>query len=96
VRVNEELLERKVAAPPLTYICNAILNTGIFHDRLKFAIVKPLFKKGKTHIVSNHRPISLQTTFSKVIDKLVYARLTNHIEANNLLVHEQYSFREHS
>jgi hypothetical protein len=37
-----------------TYICNAILNTGIFPDRLKFAIVKPLFKEGKTHNVSNY------------------------------------------
>jgi hypothetical protein len=25
---------------PLTHICNAILNTGIFPDRFKFAIVK--------------------------------------------------------
>jgi hypothetical protein len=30
---------------PLTHICNAILGTGIFPDRLKFAIVKPCFKK---------------------------------------------------
>jgi hypothetical protein len=30
---------------PLTYICNAILNTGIFPERLKFTIVKPVFKK---------------------------------------------------
>jgi hypothetical protein len=28
---------------PLTHICNVILNTGVFPDRLKFAIVKPLF-----------------------------------------------------
>jgi hypothetical protein len=30
---------------PLTYICNAILNTGTFPDRLKYAIMKPIFKK---------------------------------------------------
>ena len=27
----------------LTYICNTILNTGIFPDRLKYAIIKPIF-----------------------------------------------------
>jgi hypothetical protein len=30
---------------PLTYICNAILNTGTFPDRLKYTIIKPIFKK---------------------------------------------------
>jgi Notch-like protein len=81
---------------PLTHIFNAIFNNGIFPDRLKFAIVKPLFKKGKTHNISNYRPISLLTSFSKIIERLVYARLITHIEANNLLVHTQYGFRTHS
>jgi hypothetical protein len=30
---------------PLTYICNKSLSSGIFPDRLKYAVVKPLFKK---------------------------------------------------
>ena len=28
---------------PLTYICNAILNSSVFLDRLKYAIIKPVF-----------------------------------------------------
>jgi hypothetical protein len=32
---------------PLTYICNTILSTGIFPDRLKYAIIKPIKKKKK-------------------------------------------------
>jgi muramidase (phage lysozyme) len=31
---------------PLTCICNAILNTGTFPDRLKYAIIKQILKKG--------------------------------------------------
>jgi hypothetical protein len=31
---------------PLTYICNKSLSSGIFPDRMKYAVVKPLFKKG--------------------------------------------------
>jgi hypothetical protein len=42
----------KLSAPyiisPLTYICNVILNTGIFPDRLKYTIIKPIFKKAMT------------------------------------------------
>ena len=30
----------------LTFICNTILRTGSFPDRLKYAIVKPVLKKG--------------------------------------------------
>jgi hypothetical protein len=82
---------------PLTHLCNAMLNTGIFPERLKFAVVeKPVFKKGKSHEISNYRPISLLTSFSKIIGKLIYTRLITHIEANNFLVQEQYGFRSHS
>jgi hypothetical protein len=64
----------KIIAPyilsPLTYICKKILSTVIFRDRLKFSEVKPLFKKGATTEFSNYRPISLLTSFTKVIKKL--------------------------
>jgi hypothetical protein len=46
---------------PLTYICNAILVTGVFPDRLKFAIVTTCFKKGNVQEISTYRPISLLT-----------------------------------
>ncbi|GFG35144.1 hypothetical protein Cfor_09631 [Coptotermes formosanus] len=81
---------------PLTCICNAILSTGVFPDRLKYAIVKPVFKKGNRQEISNYRPISSLTSFSKIIEKLIYARLLAHIHANSILAHEQYGFRTHS
>jgi hypothetical protein len=41
----------KVSAPyvlsPLTYTFNRVLSTGVFPERLKFAQVKPLYKKGE-------------------------------------------------
>ena len=32
---------------PLTYVCNKSLSSGIFPDRMKYAVVKPLFKNGE-------------------------------------------------
>jgi len=44
----------------------------------------------------NYRPISLLTSFSKVIEKLIYVRLLDHINTNCILVNEQYGFRTRS
>jgi hypothetical protein len=63
---------------------------------LKFAIIRPLFKKGETQNIANYRLISLLTSFSNIIEKLTYARLINHIETNNILAQEQYGFTSHS
>ena len=79
----------------LTCICNAILSSGVFPDRLKYAIVKPIYKKGGKQDISNYRPISLLTSFSKVFEKIIYDRLYTHLERNNILVQEQFGFRRH-
>ena len=64
-----------------------------FFHTLKYAIVKPVFKKGNKQNISNYRPISLLSSFSKIIEKLINNRLYVHIEKNNILVNEQYGFR---
>jgi len=71
-----------------------MLSTGIFTERLKFAEVKPLFKKGDPTDCSNYRPVSLLTSFSKVIKKIIYKRLYCYLIDNNVLVKEQMGFRE--
>jgi len=72
------------------------LKFGMFPDRLKFAEVKPLFKKGASTEFCNYRPVSLLTSFSKIIEKIIYVRLCRHLNANNILVNEQFGFREKS
>jgi Notch-like protein len=63
----------KITAPfvssPLSYICNKVITKGIFPDRLKYSVIKPLYKKGNKKDVSNYRPISLLTSFSKFFEK---------------------------
>jgi hypothetical protein len=43
--------------------------------------------------VANYRPISLLTSFSKVFEKIIYDRLLQHIENNNILVEKEFGFR---
>jgi fructose-1,6-bisphosphatase/inositol monophosphatase family enzyme len=72
------------------------LSTGIFPARLKYSHIKPIFKKGIKTEISNYRPISLLTSFSKVFEKVIYKRLHYHIKGNNILAKEQYGFRNNS
>jgi len=78
---------------PLTHICNKSFSLGIFPDRLKYSEIKPLFKKGDTLNISNYRPISILTSFSKVLEKAVYTQLYEHCNKLNILVDEQFGFR---
>jgi Notch-like protein len=56
---------------PLTYTCNKSFSLDIFPDRLKYSIIKPIFKNRDKLITSNYRPIFLLTSFSKVFGKLI-------------------------
>jgi len=42
----------------------------------------------------NYRPISLLTSFSKIIGKIIFKRLYFHLNNNNIFVNEQFGFRE--
>ena len=94
--ISTKLLKasRKYITSPLTFICNKVILTGIFPDRLKFSIVKPVFKKGDKMYLTNYRPISILTSFSKVFEKALYRRLTDYFDTNKLLVTNQYGFQK--
>jgi len=79
---------------PLTYICNRVILSGHFLDRLKFSVVKPVYKKGDRTKYSNYRPISLLTSFSKIFEKTIYFRLTEYLLNIKILTENQYGFRK--
>jgi hypothetical protein len=81
---------------PLTYICNKPISSGIFPDRSKYAMVKPLHKKGDRLNVSNYRPVSMLSSFSKVFRKVMYNQLQDHLIKFNILAKEQFRFRINS
>jgi hypothetical protein len=78
----------------LTHIFNASLNSGTFPNRLKLAKVIPLHKKREYHDIKNYRPISTLSAFSKILEKLMYNRLTPFLIQNNILTGAQNGFRK--
>jgi hypothetical protein len=79
---------------PLAYIYHKCLTIGVFPDQLKYARITPLFKKGDRSFISNYRPISMLTGFSKIFEILLYCRLNQHMTIHNVIVPEQFGFRK--
>lgn len=79
---------------PLMHIINLTLETGIFPDDLKKAIIKPLYKKGNKTNLSNYRPIALLPTFSKIFEKVIHIRLTKFLNQNKILNSCQFGFQK--
>jgi hypothetical protein len=69
------------------------LLSGVFPDRLKFAVVKPIHKKGDKTSLANYRPISLLTSSSKVVERVMYNRLVNHLTKYSIINPNQYGFQ---
>jgi len=65
----------------------------VFPNRLKYAVIKPLYKNGYRCEVSNCRPVSLLTSFSKIFEMIMQKRILKHLTKYNILSTEQYGFR---
>ena len=73
---------------------NQCFRLNIFPDLWKLANVIPLQKPGDPTDVNNLRPISLLPLPGKILEKLLHAKISAHLENNNLLISEQGGFRK--
>jgi len=78
---------------PLIYIYNLSISKCTFPDKLKIAIIKPLFKHGDATNINNYRPISMISNFAKILEKIIKLRLVVYLEKNKLLSKNQFGFR---
>ena len=74
-------------------ICNTSFKEGIFPDKNKIAKVIPSHKKGPINDVNNYRPVSLLSTFSKIMEKIMAVRLNTYLELHEIIYPNQFGFR---
>ena len=79
---------------PLSHIFNLSLEKGIFPSKLKSSRTIPLHKAGSKELCDNYRPISLLSSLSKILEKIVSVKLVNHLDLNKLLYEHQYGFQK--
>jgi len=85
--------------PTITNIVNLSLISGNFHHTLKESVISLLLKKPTLDKdeLSNYRPISNLSPISKIIERIVKSRLSDHLTSNNLLNPHQSAYcKQHS
>lgn len=76
-------------------IINMLLQTGIFPDTFKTAVVRPLLKKTNldANELKNYRPISNLPFNSKIIEKIVTVQINSFLKENSIMEELQSGFR---
>ena len=68
-----------VIAPMITHIVNMSIRQGIIPDDLKRARVIPIHKKGRRTDPSMYRPISILSSISKVMEKVIHDQVFSYL-----------------
>ena len=77
----------------LCIIFNKSLEQGECPNIMKLAEAVPLYKGKEHYLETNYRLISLLTTVSKVLEKIVYKRVYTFLQNTGQLYENQYGFR---
>ena len=78
---------------PLHYLINLSLESGYIPKELKIAKIVPVFKDGDCHNYTNYRPISLISSFAKLLEKIVARQIVRFLNEQNIIYKHQYGFR---
>ena len=79
---------------PITHVMNLSIINGVVPTELKVAKVVPIYKSGDRRLINNYRPVSVVPYFSKILEKLMYNRISNFIHKHSLLNYYQFGFRQ--
>ena len=77
----------------VAFIINLSITSHSVPTDVKFARVKPLFKKNSRSDVGNYRPISILSVVSKILEKADYKKREMYLSGNNLIHSLQSGFR---
>ena len=75
-------------------IFNSFLLKGVFPDIWKMAKVTPIFKSESRGDANNYRPISVVSVFPKILERIVYNQICEHLKATKALTMSQPAFQK--
>ena len=89
-------LWRKISSiiiDPVLMMTNQMIEQAKFPKLLKSADITPVFKKGDKKKVENYRPIAVLHNLSKVFERIIFNRIIQFSEHENILPNQQFGFR---
>ena len=75
-------------------IFNQCFVSGTFPEKLKLVCVTPIHKANSKPALTNYRPISVLPVISKLLEQLIYKRLSNFLDKNKILSDHQFGFQK--
>ena len=87
-------LSKDIIAPVISEIFNTFVQLGIYPSKLKMSKIIPIFKSDDDKDPNNYRAISLLSNYNRIYEKIMYKRIIDFIEKNDLLYTSQYGFRK--
>ena len=94
VSVTLEQDAAKSISYPLALVFKSSLKNGIFLEVWKGAKATPIYKSGARTDVSNYRPISLISAFSRMLERISQDQLFEFLQTDNNLTDNQATFRK--
>jgi len=83
-----------IVSPYLAVLFSYSFKLAIFPDCLKIAKVIPLHISGARTELTNYRPISLLSCFSKILEKLISIRILKFFDKHKIIYNRQFGFRK--
>jgi ferritin-like metal-binding protein YciE len=84
----------KLFSELFTHLINKSIETSKYPEKLKLGKVIPVHKRGSKQDPSNYRPISLLSMINKIVEKVLYKRLYQYFENQQVLHKYQFGFRK--
>jgi len=89
LKIAPIMLKKIIHYPPiidaLTYLINRSLLESEFVDQFKISAISPVPKISSPTTPADYRPISVQSTLSKLTEKCAYKQLIDYLDSNKLL-----------
>ena len=95
-RISTKLLKEitPIIKSQLCYLFSLSFKTGYIPPEMKTAKIMPIYKSEDNKNFNNYRPISLLSSFSKLLEKLVATQMYRYIDKYQLFYKHQYGFRK--
>jgi len=80
---------------PLQYICNLSFETGVVPSKLIISKVIPAYKKANKMFLEIIGQYIILSVFDKLLEKLMYFRISDFLEKHYILYKYQFGFRKY-